>query len=81
MKKTITQATREFSKLVRAVEHGEAVVITRRGKPVAKMVRIQSEKPRPIGFLRGKVREIDPHWWHPMTDEEVDAFIGTSSDC
>lgn len=75
MEKTVGEASRNVSKLIEAAERGEPVIITRRGKPVVEIVRIQPKKRRPIGFLRGRVREVDPDWWRPMTDEEVDAFI------
>ncbi len=68
------EASRNISKLIKAAERGEPVVITRHGKPIVKIVRVQPQK-RPLGFLRGKVREIDPKWWHPMTDEEIEAFL------
>lgn len=35
-------ANQNFSRLLRAVAEGEEVVITRRGKPVAKLVAVQS---------------------------------------
>lgn len=75
MEITIGEASRNVSKLVEAAERGERVVITRRGKPVVKMIRVQSAKRRPVGFLRDQVREVDPDWWRPMSDEEVDAFF------
>jgi hypothetical protein len=28
-----------------------------------------------LGALRGQIKIIDPNWWKPMTDEEVDDFI------
>jgi hypothetical protein len=31
-------------------------------------------KPR-FGTLAGQTIEIDPDWWKPMSDEEVDAFL------
>jgi antitoxin (DNA-binding transcriptional repressor) of toxin-antitoxin stability system len=75
MEKSVGEASRNVSKLIEAAERGENVIITRRGKPVVKIVRFQQNKRRPLGFFRGKVREIDPNWWHPMSDEEADAFI------
>jgi prevent-host-death family protein len=75
MEKTVGEASRNVSKLIEAAERGEPVVITRHGKPVVEVVRVQPKKRRPLGFLRGRVREADPNWWHPMTDEEVDAFL------
>jgi hypothetical protein len=25
--------------------------------------------------LRGKIKVLDPDWWKPMTDDEVEAFL------
>jgi prevent-host-death family protein len=38
---TITEAKRDFSRLVKLVEGGEEVIITRRGEPIAKLVAIR----------------------------------------
>ena len=75
MEKTVGEASRNISKLIEAAERGEPVVITRHGEPVVEIVPVAPKKRRPLGFLRGKVRELDPNWWHPMTDDEVDAFL------
>lgn len=75
MESTIGEASRNISKLIEVAERGEKVVITRHGKPVVEIVKVKATKRRPIGFLRGQIREIDPDWWRPMTDEELDAFI------
>ncbi|MCY3669976.1 MAG: type II toxin-antitoxin system prevent-host-death family antitoxin [Alphaproteobacteria bacterium] len=37
-------ANQEFSKLVREVEQGESVVITRRGRPIARLVPHSADK-------------------------------------
>jgi len=75
METTVGEASRNVSKLIEAAERGERVVITRRGKPVVKLVRIQPPVRRPVGFLSGQIREIDPAWWHPMSEEEADAWL------
>jgi len=75
METTVGEASRNVSKLIEAAERGERVVITRRGKPVVKLVRIQPPVRRPVGFLSDQVREIDPAWWHPMSEEEADAWL------
>ena len=63
--------------LLKAVERGETVTISRYNKPVADLVRSnKAEKPaRKLGTLKGKAKIIDPNWAAPMTDEEADAFI------
>lgn len=35
---TLTKANQEFSKIIQAVEQGEEFVITRRGRPIAKLI-------------------------------------------
>ena len=37
-------ANQEFSRLIREVEHGEGVLITRRGRPIAKLVPHKADK-------------------------------------
>jgi prevent-host-death family protein len=44
---TIREAREKISKLLDAVAHGEEVVILRRGKPVAKLVRVVEHSPFP----------------------------------
>lgn len=43
----IHQAKSQLSELIRAVEQGEDVVLTRHGKPVARLVAEQPEGPTP----------------------------------
>lgn len=33
-------------------------------------------KKRKLGTMKGKIKIIDPDWWKPMTDKEVQEFIG-----
>jgi hypothetical protein len=33
-----------------------------------------TRKPK-FGTLRNKIKEIDPDWWKPMTDTEIDDFL------
>lgn len=37
-------ANQEFSRLIREVEHGEGVLITRRGRPIARLVPHKADK-------------------------------------
>lgn len=49
-------ARAELSALLVKVEAGEEVIIARRGRPVAKLVRaLQDERPRQLGTLRGQI--------------------------
>lgn len=52
----ISEARRQFSRLVDQAAAGKEVVISRNGKPVARLVGIQKKQKRMIGFgaLKGK---------------------------
>lgn len=81
MPKTVSVAylRANLPKLLREVENGKSVVISRYKKPIAVMSpppEADSEKPiRRFGTGKGRIQILDPHWADPMTDEEVDAFL------
>ena len=77
MKVSVADAKNRLPELIKAVEDGEHVTICRRGTPVVDLIPTQSaERNKPkFGTLKGKVIEIDPDWWKPMSDEEVDDFL------
>jgi antitoxin (DNA-binding transcriptional repressor) of toxin-antitoxin stability system len=68
---------KSLPKLLRAVELGDSVTICRRGVPVVDLVPTKQKAgtQRRFGTLAGRVRETDPDWWKPMSNEEADAFI------
>ncbi|MBY0274993.1 type II toxin-antitoxin system Phd/YefM family antitoxin [Candidatus Binatia bacterium] len=69
-------AKTQLSRLLERVSHGEEVVITRHGKPVAKLVPItRRQAPRKLGTLRGKIR-IAKNFDAPLPDDLLDAFEG-----
>ena len=81
MKVSVADAKNKLPELIKAVEDGEPVTICRRSMPVVDIVRItkaSGEKPR-FGTLKGRVMIHDPDWWKPMTDQELETFLGTSS--
>lgn len=41
---SLMTANQEFSRLIKEVEHGEAFLITRRGRPVARLVPHRTDK-------------------------------------
>lgn len=77
MKVSVAEAKNKFTQLLRAVEKGQRVTICRRGKPIADIVRTEAPSAKKVEFdtLKGKGIVIDPDWWKPMTDEEVDAMM------
>jgi len=77
MKVSVANAKNKLPELIKAVEYGESVTICRRGAPVVDIVRTKEpgRKKRKFGTLKGKIQILDPDWWKPMKDEEVDAFL------
>lgn len=77
MKVSVAEAMNQLPRLIRAVEDGESVTICRDGTPVVDIVRTsraRTEKPK-FGTMKDRVRVLDPDWWKPMTDDEVDALF------
>ncbi len=75
MRVNVHDAKTQLSRLGELVEQGEAVTITRNGKPVAELVRV-----RRAGLPFG-IASDDPlvpsgdAWWQPMTDEEAESWV------
>ena len=80
-KVSVTQARNTLARLIREVEAGEAVQITRRGRPVAVLVsrdgydRLESGEPR-RDFWQGitEWRAQTSFDWPELTPEEVDGW-------
>jgi prevent-host-death family protein len=62
----VAEAKAQFSNLLRLVESGEDVIVTRNGTPVARIAPI---RPREGGFMRGEVVVHDPDWW--LADDDL----------
>jgi prevent-host-death family protein len=77
MKVSVADAKNKLPELIKAAEKGERITICRRGKPVADLVRTTSSSRKKPKFdtLKGKVIILDPDWWKPMTDQEVDDLL------
>jgi prevent-host-death family protein len=78
MNVSVADAKNKLPELIKAVEDGEPVTICRRGVPVVDIVRTKKTtgKKRTLGTLSGKIEVLDPNWWKPMTEEEVEALVG-----
>lgn len=78
MQVSVATAKNKLPKLIKAVEGGEPVTICRRGVPVVDIVRTKKagRKVPKLGTLRGKIQILDPAWWKPMSDDEVESSFG-----
>lgn len=71
MEVNIHEAKTHFSKLLQRVAAGEEVVISRAGRPVAKLVPIESGVRRRFGLDRG-VFEVPDDFDTPLPPEVLD---------
>jgi prevent-host-death family protein len=71
----IHEAKTHFSRLLQRVAAGEEVTIARSGVPVARLVAMEPEKKRPLGFARGKVWIAD-NFDAPLPNDLLAAFYG-----
>ena len=71
-------AKTHLSRLLDRAAKGEEVVITRNGRPIARLVPVAALRaPRKLGGLRGRIRIADD-FDAPLPDELLDAFEGRS---
>ena len=69
---SIVEAKNRLTKLIRAVEEGESVVITRNGTPVAQIVPAPAARRKVrFGSMRAGIR-LNPGWDQPV---DVDSFL------
>ena len=68
----VHEAKTHFSRLLARVERGENIVISRAGKPVARLVPIAPQGKRVGGQDRGLII-VSPDFDKPMTEED---FLG-----
>ncbi|MGD0801433.1 MAG: type II toxin-antitoxin system prevent-host-death family antitoxin [Terracidiphilus sp.] len=65
------EARNRFTELIRIVEDGEQVVITRHGRPVAQLAPPPPERRKArLGGMRDRIRLL-PGWDDPITEEEL----------
>lgn len=75
----IYAAKTQLSRLVDRVNEGEEVVITRHGRPVARLVPMLEDRPkRRLGTLRGRV-SMSEDFDAPLPDDLLDLFEGEGS--
>ena len=69
---SIAEAKNRLPELIRAVEGGEHIVITRHGKPVAQIVPPPADRRRArLGGMKGRI-ELPPGWDAPV---DLDRFL------
>ena len=70
----IHEAKTRLSQLVVEVERGGEVVVSRRGRPVARLVRYEPPKPaRAFGAMKGRA-SVDGRFFEPLPEDELAAW-------
>lgn len=78
MNVNVYAAKTNLSQLLDRAAQGEEIVITRNGRPVAKLVAAApTRKPRRLGLLRGRIR-VPKGFDAPLPADLVDAFEGST---
>jgi prevent-host-death family protein len=72
----IYAAKTHLSRLIDQVNAGEEIVITRHGRPVARLVPASEAQPRKPGLLEGKGCWIADNFDDPLPDDLLDLFEG-----
>ena len=69
MKVSIAEAKKRLTELIRAVESGEHVVITRHGRPVAQITPpAAARRAVRLGGMRNRIR-LEPGWDQPIDSD------------
>ncbi len=74
MKINVHEAKTNFSKLLERAHAGEEIVISKAGKPYARLVPLAAEGPRRPGLLRGL--KLDEGFFEPLPEDELAAWEG-----
>jgi len=67
----IHEAKTHLSKLLERAHSGEEVVISKGGKPWARLVPLEAPPPRKAGWLKGKLGRA---FWEPLPREELEGW-------
>lgn len=73
----VQEAKTQLSRLLAAAERGEEVVISRAGKPVARLIPLDASVPRrrELGFWPG---DVPDSFFEPLPESELAAWEGSN---
>jgi prevent-host-death family protein len=68
---SVAEAKNRLPELIRAMENGETIIITRHGKPVAQIAPPPPEcRPIRLGTMRNRIH-LMPGWDDPVTENDL----------
>jgi len=70
MKKIVNvlEAKTHLSQLLESVRAGDEIILAKNGKPYARLVPMEKQKKRRLGFMKGSVGE---EFFSPLSEEEL----------
>jgi prevent-host-death family protein len=71
----VHDAKTHLSKLLARVEKGQEIVLSRAGRPVARLVPILPRRPLKPGLMKGRIK-IAADFDAPLPDDVLDVFEG-----
>lgn len=75
MEVNIHEAKSTLSKLIERARSGDEVIIAKAGTPMVRLVPVDRPAKRIFGSAKGLIK-FKKGWNAPMTDREIDEFIG-----
>jgi prevent-host-death family protein len=80
MEVNVYAAKTHLSRLIDQVNAGEEVIITRHGRPVARLVPAEARPKRKLGTLKGKGCWVADDFDGPLPDDLLDLFEGKAKE-
>jgi prevent-host-death family protein len=81
MKKiSVTEANARLSELLDRAAAGEEIVVTRSGKPIARIAPLATREPRPFGVAKHWPEFPDDVLLAPLDEEDLEAADGAYTD-
>lgn len=75
----VAEAKAQLSELIDRAAGGEEIILAKHGRPRARLVPLETPRPRRIpGRGKGRVT-LPPGWDEPLPSDVLDAFEGTTS--
>jgi prevent-host-death family protein len=71
----IHEAKTHLSRLLDEVAAGGEIIIAKAGKPVAKLVAIDTNTKRRLGILKGQIKINDATFDDPLPDDVLENFL------
>ena len=71
----VSEAKTQLSRLLARVDAGEEIVIARRGRAVARLMRYERRGRRKFGAMKRKTRITDA-FFEPLQDDEMNKWEG-----